>query len=48
MGKKTEEVEHKISLVAGETSRGDDKDSGFIEPVLVFGDGERLVDFGHC
>jgi hypothetical protein len=45
---KTEEVEHEISLVAGESSRRDDKDSGFVEPVLVFGDGECLFDFGHC
>ena len=48
VGQETEEVKHEISLVAGHSSWGDDEDSGFVEPVLIFSDGECLFDLGHC
>ena len=48
MGKETEQIEHEISLMACESSWGDDEDSGLVKPVLIFNGGECLIDFCHC
>lgn len=48
MRQETEEVEHEVSLMPSHSPGRDDEDSGLVEPVWVFDDGERLVDFCHC